>query len=63
MTAAWPFEVIVVVTVAGAGVAVVELQPDQIPVQLEYGPHPAVQVVQEAVPEQRMPLALVANGP
>lgn len=34
----------VVVTVAGEGVAVVELQPDQVPVQLENGPHPAVQV-------------------
>ena len=34
----------VVVTVAGEGVAVVELQPDQVPVQLEKGPQPAVQV-------------------
>lgn len=63
MTDAWPLVVIVVVTVAGSGVAVVLEQPDQRPVHEENGPHPAVQVVQEAVPEQAIPLALVPHGP
>lgn len=45
MTDAWPFVVIVVVTVAGRGEAVVLEQPDQVPVQEEKGPHPAVHVV------------------
>ena len=63
MTDAWPLEVMVVVMVAGAGVAVVLEQPDQRPVHEENGPHPAVQVVHEAVPEQAMPLAFVPHGP
>lgn len=62
-TEARPSVVMVVVTVAGSGVAVVLEQPDQKPVQEEYGPQPAVQVVQEAVPEQAMPLAFVPQGP
>jgi len=45
MTDAWPLEVTVVVTVAGLGLAVVVEQPDQVPVQEENGPHPAVHVV------------------
>jgi len=53
----------VVVTVAGSGVAVVLEQPDHVPVQEEKGPQPAVHVVQEAVPEQAMPLAFVPQGP
>jgi len=35
----------VVVMVAGSGVFVVLEQPDQVPVQEEKGPHPAVHVV------------------
>lgn len=62
-TEAWPLDVMVVVTVAGSGVAVVLEQPDQVPVHEENGPHPAVQVVHEAVPEQAMPLAFVPHGP
>lgn len=53
----------VVVTVAGSGVAVVLEQPDHKPVHEEKGPQPAVHVVQEAVPEQAMALALVPQGP
>jgi hypothetical protein len=52
--------VTVVVIVAGDGVAVVVLQPDQVPVQLENGPQPPVHVVQAS---QFMPLALVPHGP
>jgi len=63
MTDVAPLEVTVVVTVAGDGVAVVLEQPDQRPVQEEYGPQPAVQVVHEAVPEQAIPEALVPQGP
>jgi hypothetical protein len=60
MTSVEPPVVTVVVMVAGTGVAVVLLQPDQVPVQEEKGPQPAVQVVQES---QLMPLAWVPQGP
>lgn len=60
MTWVEPPVVTVVVMVAGTGEAVVELQPDQVPVQEENGPQPAVQVVHAS---QLMPLALVPHGP
>ena len=44
-TSVLPLVVMVVVMVAGIGEAVVLLQPDQVPVQEEKGPQPAVQVV------------------
>lgn len=52
--------VTVVVMVAGMGVLVVVLHPDQVPVQEEKGPQPAVQVVQES---QLMLEAFVPQGP
>jgi hypothetical protein len=55
-----PPVVTVVVTVAGTGAAVVVLQPDQVPVQEECEPQPAVQVVQES---QLIPEAFVPHGP
>jgi len=60
MTCVEPPVVTVVVIVAGMGEAVVLLQPDQVPVQEENGPQPAVQVVHES---QLIPLALVPHGP
>ena len=60
MTCVEPPDVTVVVMVAGTGASVVVLQPDQVPVQEENGPHPAVQVVHES---QLMPLAFVPQGP
>jgi hypothetical protein len=49
--------VTVVVTVAGRGESVVEEQPDHVPVQLEKGPQPAVQVVCET-----MTVSIVSNS-
>jgi len=60
MTWVEPPVVTVVVMVAGDGEAVVVLQPDQVPVQEEKGPQPAVQVVHES---QLIPLACVPQGP
>jgi len=60
MTLAWPSVVMVVVMVAGLGVAVVVEQPDQVPVHELNGPQPAVHVVHEP---QLTSLALVPHGP
>jgi hypothetical protein len=62
-TCVLPSVVTVVVMVAGEGVAVVVLQPDQMPVQELNGPQPPVQVVQELSPSQTIPEALVPHGP
>lgn len=54
----------VVVMVAASGLAVVVLQPDQVPVQVDHGPHPAVQVLQaQSVPPQGPLLFQPRPGP